>query len=101
MAAIPKSKRSINQMPLNSSLLQAMRENKSISNWSNYKLNGKTRTPIIRNNARKLILEEIVMAPPGQTANGLIIYIHSTVEIDIDIEVTRAKIKLVKDKIAE
>ena len=81
MAAIPKSKRSINQMPLNSSLLQAMRENKSISNWSNYKLNGKTRTPIIRNNARKLILEEIVMAPPGQTANGLMIYIHSTVEI--------------------
>ena len=25
--------------------------------------------------------EEIVMAPPGQTANGLMIYIHSTVEI--------------------
>ena len=26
--------------------------------------------------------EEIVMAPPGQTANGLMIYIHSTVEIE-------------------
>ena len=25
------------------------------------------------------------MAPPGQAANGLMIYIHSTVEIDIDI----------------
>ena len=32
------------------------------------------------------------MAPPGQAANGLMIYIHSTVEIDIDIEVTKAKI---------
>ena len=35
------------------------------------------------------------MAPPGQTANGLMIYIHSTVEIDIDIELTKAKIKLI------
>ena len=26
--------------------------------------------------------EEIVMAPPGRAANGLMIYIHSTVEID-------------------
>ena len=43
----------------------------------------------------------IVMAPPGQTATGLMIYIHSTVEIDIDIEVIKAKIKLIKDKIAE
>ena len=92
MAAIPKSKRSINQMPLNSSLLQAMRENKSISNWSNYKLNGKTRTPIIRNNARKLILEEIVMAPPGQTANGLMIYIHSTVEIILTLKRPKQRI---------
>ena len=30
---------------------------------------------------RYLWKEEIVMAPPGQAANGLIIYIHSTVEI--------------------
>ena len=29
------------------------------------------------------------------------IYIHSTVEIDIDIELTKAKIKLIKDKMAE
>ena len=28
--------------------------------------------------------EEIVMAPPGQAANGLMIYIHSTVEMEID-----------------
>ena len=41
------------------------------------------------------------MAPPGQAANGLMIYIHSTVEIDIDIEVTKAKIKLIRDKIAD
>ena len=27
--------------------------------------------------------EEIVMAPPGQTATGLMIYTHSTVEIDV------------------
>ena len=26
--------------------------------------------------------EEIVMAPPGQAANGLMIYIHSNLEID-------------------
>ena len=45
--------------------------------------------------------EEIVMAPPGRAANGLMIYIHSTVEINIDIELTKAKIKLIKDKIAE
>ena len=44
--------------------------------------------------------EEIVMAPPGQTANGLMIYIHSIVEIDIDIEVTKAKIKLIKKNFA-
>ena len=41
--------------------------------------------------------EEIVMAPPGRAPNGLMIYIHSTVEIDIDIELTKAKIKLIKD----
>jgi hypothetical protein len=41
------------------------------------------------------------MAPPRQTNNGLMIYIHSTTEIDIDIELTKAKIKLIKDKIAE
>ena len=29
------------------------------------------------------------------------IYIHSTMEIDIDIELTKAKIKLIKEKIAE
>ena len=29
------------------------------------------------------------------------IYIHSTVEIYIDIEVTKAKIKLIRDKIAD
>ncbi len=45
--------------------------------------------------------EEIVMAPPSQTPNGLMIYIHSTAEIDIDIELTKAKIKMIKDKIAE
>ena len=45
--------------------------------------------------------EEIVMAPPSQTPNGLMIYIHSTAEIDIDTELTKAKIKLIKDKIAE
>ena len=45
--------------------------------------------------------EEIVMAPPGQAANGLMIYIHSTADIDSDIELTKAKIKLIKDKIAE
>ena len=31
------------------------------------------------------------MALPGQAANLLMIYIHSTVEIDIDIELTKAK----------
>ena len=30
--------------------------------------------------------EEIVIAPPGRAANGLMIYIHSTVEKDIDME---------------
>ena len=40
--------------------------------------------------------EEIVMAPPSQTLNGLMIYIHSTAEIDIDIELTKAKIKLLR-----
>ena len=45
--------------------------------------------------------KEIVMAPTGQAANEIMIYIHSTVEIDIDIEVTKAKIKLIRDKIAE
>ena len=43
--------------------------------------------------------EEIVIAPPGQVANWLMIYLHSSVERDIDIEVTKAKIKLMRDKI--
>ena len=56
---------------------------------------------LLETTPRKLIRwkEEIVMAPPGQTANELMIYIHSTVEIGIDIEVTKAKIKLINDKI--
>ena len=36
--------------------------------------------------------EEIVMAPPGRAAKGLMIYIHSTVEIDIDIELSKARL---------
>ena len=35
------------------------------------------------------------MAPPGRAANGLMIYIHSTVGIDIDIELTKAYFTLI------
>ena len=44
---------------------------------------------------------ELVMAPPVQAVNGMMININSTVEIDKDIEVTKAKIKIIKVKKAE
>ena len=37
--------------------------------------------------------ELLVMAPPVQAVNRMMININSTMEIDIDIEVTKAKIK--------
>ena len=46
-----------------------------------------------------------ITAPPYKCCNItndlLMIYIHSTVEIDIDIEVTKAEIKLIREKKAE
>ena len=38
------------------------------------------------------------MTPPVQAVNGMMININSTVEIGIDIEVTKAMIKIIKDK---
>ena len=42
--------------------------------------------------------EQLVMTAPVQTVNGMMININSTVEIGIDIEVTKARIKIIKDK---
>ena len=41
------------------------------------------------------------MAPPVQAVYEMMVNINSTVEIDKDIEVTKAKIKIIKDKKAE
>ena len=45
--------------------------------------------------------EELVMAPPVQAVNGMMININSTEEINMDIEATKAKIRIIRDKKAE